>query len=888
MRVPIQKRLIVLPGDVKSAIILTVLILSLISSAEAALLCSYRGPHVSNDYLEISDFEVTGPEPLRVGDTVTVTFTLKAIEVPVQFGDHGVFVAARDPDGVDRGFGRDIGYLYEDYWLPADKSIDFKASTTVDKEGGWIFLPAYSSRTDEGDIVHTTCMVESDYANHEIGEYLAVRHFGTEYMAINGKPNVLSPILMEMDEDEKHTMVTGEGWDLGGGYSLVAEQIDLEGGKIWLSIQRDGEELKSSVIELQKSGDRFYNRRSLTGFPMAYDVTTEDVSTTSTFVYQGDMGHEGDMPIFSVYVDTMFRGTDSNIVQLKYATLIGDLIIIDAEPDYVCYLDVVSPAQPDLTVEEISWDPAHPVINESVIVGVIVSNAGGASEETTLLLWGCCDLSRRVRPLNSGEATTIYFEPIIFEEPGEFEITATIDAASEITESNETNNERSEIITVEGVLPPLSVSIFTDPVPSGESNEVAVRVTADGDPVQDASISLLTTTGDLAPDAGSTDADGRFVSIFTAPAVHTETMYTIHAEAEIGGRAGDGSASDLITVPLEIPPTAHIEIHYNPAEEGGGITIEGWGEDEDGEVVECRWTFPDGTTISDHGDSSELTLEPEEVVAGWYAFAVRGDRGMWSEAAEFELPAPPRDDEAITQIQTNFSRFSEYISEHISDPAVLAAMIAVLAAGALLLLRPPPHPKPDSDPKKKKKKEDEDKHGSIHATSDPTDAIVFVDGAYKGRSPKTIDNVLIGPHTVLFLKRGYFGYEKNAVVIANQTTPIHRDLTKIPEVKLKLSADPAEIVADGKSESTIEIEIVTKDDNEIPIPVLEDTMVVLETDIGTIKSPVKIPATCASVTSTLVSPTSSGTATAKAEAEYEKIVKLKGSTTVEFLDAESE
>jgi hypothetical protein len=192
-------------------ILLAVLLLAHALPAEAALLCSYRGPHVSNDYLELSDFEVTGPEPLRVGDTVTVSFTLKAIKVPVQFGDHEVFVAARDPDGMDRSFGRDIGYRYEEYWLLSGKSIDFKASTTVDKEGGWIFLPAYSSRTDEEDIVHTTCMVESDYANHEIGEYLAVRHFGTEYMAINGKPNVLAPILMVMGEDEKHTLATGKG-----------------------------------------------------------------------------------------------------------------------------------------------------------------------------------------------------------------------------------------------------------------------------------------------------------------------------------------------------------------------------------------------------------------------------------------------------------------------------------------------------------------------------------------------------------------------------------------------------------------------------------------------------------------------------------------------------
>ena len=146
---------------------------------------------------------------------------------------------------------------------------------------------------------------------------------------------------------------------------------------------------------------------------------------------------------------------------------------------------------------------------------------------------------------------------------------------------------------------------------------------------------------------------------------------------------------------------------------------------------------------------------------------------------------------------------------------------------------------------------------------------------------------LIWSGYVLFLKRWYLGYEKNAVVIANQKTPVHCDLTKMPELKLKLSADPAEIVADGESRSTIEIEIVTKD-KEIPIPVQEDTTVVLETDIGTIESPVRIPRWHASTISALRSSGSSGTATVKAEAEYMKIVKLKGSTTVEFLDTESE
>nr|QNO49634.1 hypothetical protein AIHMFPNM_00037 [Methanosarcinales archaeon ANME-2c ERB4] len=464
---------------------------------------------------------------------------------------------------------------------------------------------------------------------------------------------------------------------------------------------------------------------------------------------------------------------------------------------------------------------------------------------------------------------------------GQYTVTLTVTCYENLSATD------SMSITVEPA-PVLSISISTGSVPSGESGEVLVWVTSNDGLTQGASVHLSATTGKLNPNEGLTDRYGEFASIFTVPIVDATERYTIYAKAEVDGMRGEGSESDLIMVGPDMPPTAHIEIHQDPAEEGGSITIEGWGKDEDGDVLGCRWTFPDGTTIRDFGDSSELTLTPDEVQAGVYSFAVMDDRGRWSKAAEFELPMPPQGGEEITHLQTNFSRVLEYISEHISDPAVLAAMVVALAAGALWILKPPPPPKPNSDPKIPEEDEAKDKHGSILATSDPSNAAVVVDVEYKGRSPITIDNVLIGTHTVLFLKRGYLGYEKNAIVVANQTTPVHRDLTKMPEVKLKLSADPVEIAADRESRSTIEIEIVTKDDNEIPIPVPEDTTVILEADIGMIESPVKIHLGHASTRSTLRSAGSSGTATVKAEAKCGMIAKPEGSTTVEFPDAESE
>jgi hypothetical protein len=83
---------------------------------------------------------------------------------------------------------------------------------------------------DRRDLVYTSYRVESNYANHEIGEYFEIWWFGEKYMAINGKPYMISPVIMEMDKYDKKTLATGEEWYLSNGYSLTAEQIRHDRG----------------------------------------------------------------------------------------------------------------------------------------------------------------------------------------------------------------------------------------------------------------------------------------------------------------------------------------------------------------------------------------------------------------------------------------------------------------------------------------------------------------------------------------------------------------------------------------------------------------------------------------------------------------------------------
>jgi S-layer protein (TIGR01567 family) len=180
---------------------------------------------------------------------------------------------------------------------------------------------------ESGDLEYTAYRVESCYKNPEIGEYFAIGWFGERYMAINGKPYLISPIIFEMDECDKKTLAAGDEWDIGNGYSLVVMWIDPDANDVRLSLFKDGAEVASSVIQPHETGDWFGNRMYIQGFPGAYTVTMWNAPTTSTFVYQEDVGSEADVPIFSVYVDAIFRGTVINLTQLKYAMLIDDDLV---------------------------------------------------------------------------------------------------------------------------------------------------------------------------------------------------------------------------------------------------------------------------------------------------------------------------------------------------------------------------------------------------------------------------------------------------------------------------------------------------------------------------------------------------------------------------------
>ena len=572
--------------------------------------------------------------------------------------------------------------------------------------------------------------------------------------------------------------------------------------------------------------------------------------------------------------------------------------------------------------------------------------------------------------VDSGETASLSHD---WAKPGDYRIRV------KATDDKGASSRWSELLIARilAPIPALSISISTDPVASGESDEIKVQVFSDGDPVPGASIHLTSTIGDLNPEEGKTNYNGEFTSTFTAPPVDTTETYTIHAEAEREGQKVETSVSDLITVTTS--PTAIISATPTEITEGESVSFSATDSaDPDGDIVSYNWDFGDGDTdagisvehtyphsghytvtltVTDNDklsdtDTEDITVksisalsvsiatnpvpsgESDEIkvqvfsngnpVAGANVYLsstlgslypIEGetdDDGVFvstytaplvsttqrytiSAVAEKEgyeegivsvsdsifVEQPPTTTPApvVTPIPTPEETPTSASTPPPSLPIVPIAIAAIAAVTVLIYMfkvKKPPEPHPGKEKKSEPDEEEKQQYGSISASSNPKGAVVFLDGAYPGRSPITRDNILIGPHIVVFAKLGYFDCKREATVNANQTTHVHCDLTEIPEIKLKLSAEPTEITADGKSKSTITIRI--EDNNGIPIPVPEDVTVELVTNIGTIESSVKIPAGPALVTATLTSSTVKGTATVEAKVEF-----LKGSTTVEFL-----
>jgi S-layer protein (TIGR01567 family) len=137
--------------------------------------------------------------------------------------------------------------------------------------------------------------------------YDVVGWMGEKYVGINAKPNKLAKLLYEQDTSDKKTLTVGETWEMGSGYKLTVQSIDARSNPrlAWFVLSRNGTELDNKVIEAASP----------------YGMGTQGVYT-----YYAKVGGEFNVPIFVTYIDAVFSGATSDMVQLKYTWLIDNNI----------------------------------------------------------------------------------------------------------------------------------------------------------------------------------------------------------------------------------------------------------------------------------------------------------------------------------------------------------------------------------------------------------------------------------------------------------------------------------------------------------------------------------------------------------------------------------
>lgn len=146
-------------------------------------------------------------------------------------------------------------------------------------------------------LVYSTTIASTHFEYKPWGNYQIISLFGEKYVPI--KPNDASEFTrLVLDSDDKYSLKTGEILNLGQGFKLEAKQIDVDGEKVWLELDKDGQYVGDEIVSVAGSEDGNW-----------------------TCELDNILG-EDDIPVFKVHVNQVFQGGAESIAQIEGLWLI--------------------------------------------------------------------------------------------------------------------------------------------------------------------------------------------------------------------------------------------------------------------------------------------------------------------------------------------------------------------------------------------------------------------------------------------------------------------------------------------------------------------------------------------------------------------------------------
>ncbi|NJD54212.1 MAG: TIR domain-containing protein [Candidatus Methanoperedens sp.] len=198
------------------------------------------------------------------------------------------------------GFFYDLKYDRKPEKLYITRTMsDLQASRTINKE----------------ELVYKTEKAPIDFKVFEkeglnvlgSSSYSLVGWMAEKWIAINDKANKLVKLVFEMGQEDMKTLTTGETWPLGSGYEITINAIDTRAtpGHVWFTLKKNRAVVDEGIGQAP-SGSTFADKQNAVYYK------------TKTIL------GESNALLFAVYVDSIFSGATSDMVQFKYAWLIDE------------------------------------------------------------------------------------------------------------------------------------------------------------------------------------------------------------------------------------------------------------------------------------------------------------------------------------------------------------------------------------------------------------------------------------------------------------------------------------------------------------------------------------------------------------------------------------
>lgn len=192
-------------------------------------------------------------------------------------------------------------------WTPQTYSgFYYDLDTGEGSENLTVQLSKGSRTIEKENLQYETVPIQTDFeygkwGSYEVIGFMAERYFAgytanssfanKEISVISG--GQLSKVLM--DTDDRKSLYTGSSLVLEEGYSLNMVEVDVNGNKVWVQLEKDGKVVDEAFL-----------------------------SSNSDYVYKADLGSTEDVPIIAVHFAQIFSGTETNAVFVDGTFQISD------------------------------------------------------------------------------------------------------------------------------------------------------------------------------------------------------------------------------------------------------------------------------------------------------------------------------------------------------------------------------------------------------------------------------------------------------------------------------------------------------------------------------------------------------------------------------------